>query len=128
MNSARSFTLVIVTALILCLLVPAASPCRAEEGPTIAAVEVRGLKSISPAEFLGKVKTRKGTIFSAETLAEDIQRLAEEGIIVTVTQEPRGDEIVIIFNVVAEDTTPEVDEVLFKGDTTGDLRKDVREG
>ncbi|NQT19118.1 MAG: outer membrane protein assembly factor [Planctomycetes bacterium] len=121
MKNRKSFTLAVALVPILYLLIPAASRCLAQEEPMIAAVEVRGLTSISEAEFRGKIKTRKGSVFSADILAEDITRLAEEGIIVEVTQETRGDEVVIIFNVIAEDITPEVDEMLFEGGPKGDL-------
>ncbi len=117
-----------LAALILwaCFFTPVASYCHGAQA-TIIGIEVNGLKTMSEAEFLGKIKIKKGDVFSRKAVSEDVRRLAdEEGIIVHAVFREGPDGVVVVFNVIAEHVGDEIVEVEFKRGPRADLEDVVR--
>ena len=115
----RSALMVVALAAVLGGPVPAS----AEEQPRIVAIEVKGLRTLTEAEFLGRISARVGDPFSAEQLGKDLTRLATDGIIAnwSMARTPEGGAIVT-FNVTREPEAPEIVSVKFKGGIPGEVR------
>jgi len=93
----------------------------------VAGMEVRGLRTMSEAEFFGKIKIRQGDEYTQEAfrsaVAEAVRALAEDRLAVKVTtEEVREGEVIVVFTVLGEQKEPEIAEIVFEGLSAGRVR------
>jgi len=112
------------------VLVPGAE-CLASARLRVAGLEVRGLRSMSEAEFFGKIRIRKGNVYTVDAfrsaVAEAVRSLSKEQIAVKVTtEEVREGEVIVVFTIMSEKTVAEIAEVKFEGVSASEASDLVR--
>ena len=72
----RIFLVVLITLVILpCLTLSSLAQNKSEEAKTVTAIEIKGNRSISRTAILSKMKTRIGSIYSENSINDDLKRL-----------------------------------------------------